>query len=57
MRAKIYRDCACGETAHDAKFIVATGPWVWKCRNCGALARDRRGAVLTLPDTVCTARR
>lgn len=51
--ATIYRACACGETAHDYKYQLAaeyggapgTGRYVWGCRNCGTLARDRKGEI------------
>jgi hypothetical protein len=47
----IYRKCKCGETAHDYKYQSARelnathGRGVWACRNCGALAKDRRGQI------------
>lgn len=53
MKDKIYRKCGCGETAHDSKYQrgpeyggnPGAGRIVWACRNCGELARDRKGAV------------
>jgi len=54
MKQKIYRKCPCGETAHDQKYQLPAefgaapgipGRFVWACRNCGALARDRKGAI------------
>ncbi len=34
----IYRDCKCGENAHDAEAEKIDGVWhtVYKCRNCRA---------------------
>lgn len=45
MKQTVYRKCACGETAHDAKYQIAERRIVWACRNCGALARDRKGQI------------
>jgi hypothetical protein len=50
---KIYRKCVCGETAHDLKYQLAreyggpagSGRFVYACRNCGSLAKDRHGDV------------
>jgi hypothetical protein len=47
----IYRKCTCRETAHDLKFELAAhnasskDRYVFACRNCGELARDRKGTV------------
>jgi hypothetical protein len=41
----IYRKCACRETAFDRKWNITRKAFVWGCRNCGALALDRRGQV------------
>ncbi len=34
----IYRECDCGENAHDAQADKRDGQWVtyWACRNCRA---------------------
>lgn len=43
----VYRKCSCGETAHDASYVgfkgdEGTNLFVYKCRNCGELAKFRK---------------
>lgn len=45
VKQTIYRKCACSETAHDFKYQIDSRRYVWACRNCGALALDRKGQV------------
>ena len=37
-RKTIYRECSCGENAHDYQADRRDGMWIhyWACRNCGA---------------------
>jgi hypothetical protein len=45
---KLYRKCACGETAHDLRYELlgaGLGRFMFACRNCGNPARDRNGNV------------
>ncbi len=45
VKQTIYRTCMCGETAFDLKYQTSTRRFAWACRNCGTLARDRKGQI------------
>lgn len=53
FKKTIYRRCACGETAHDARYEISTRTYTWGCRNCGELARrDGRVRIIGRDDLV-----
>jgi hypothetical protein len=49
MNQTVYRKCTCGETAHDLKYQANLRRFVWACRNCSALALNRKGLVKQQP--------